>query len=158
VLFSNAGYTYLDVRPSLELSEAGKVKACVNIPIVNSKWVYNKELRKKEMVKEPNASFVADVQKRFPNTEAPLLIACSDGRTYSIDALEALDEAGYTNLVGLRGGYYNWYATWDANLRRRRNGEYAEQYTHDGDSCGIHSSGAGFERVDSVEKWAPPKF
>ena len=32
------------------------------------------------------------------------------------------------------------------------------QYTHDGDSCGIHSSGAGFERVDSVENWQLPKY
>ena len=25
-----------------------------------------------------------------------------------MDALVALDEAGYTNLVGLKGGYYAW--------------------------------------------------
>jgi hypothetical protein len=29
----------------------------------------------------------------------------------------------------------------DNKLGRRFFGEYAEQYTHDGDSCGIHSSG-----------------
>ena len=109
------------------------------------------------------------------------------------------------------GGFYAWYRTFDNNLRKRRNGEYAETYTHDGDSCGIHASGgwvgacggggevqvewrearplaappplltharsarahiappsppphtpsppgAGFSRVDSVEKWVPPKF
>lgn len=50
------------------------------------------------------------VEKRFPNKEtAKLLVSCADGRQYSIDALEALDEAGYTNLVGLRGGYYGWF-------------------------------------------------
>lgn len=43
------------------------------------------------------------VEKRFPNKNAPLLIGCSDGTTYSIDALEILDEAGYTTLVGLKG-------------------------------------------------------
>jgi len=57
-----------------------------------------------------------------------------------------------------QGGYYAWFKVFDNNLRRRMTGEYAEQYTHDGDSCGIHSSGAGFERVDSVEKWVPPSF
>jgi rhodanese-related sulfurtransferase len=36
-------------------------------------------------------------------------VACANGRQYSIDALEALDEAGYTNLVGLRGGYTAWF-------------------------------------------------
>jgi rhodanese-related sulfurtransferase len=50
------------------------------------------------------------VEKRFPNkSAAKLLVACADGRQYSIDALEALDEAGYTNIVGLRGGYYAWF-------------------------------------------------
>lgn len=43
------------------------------------------------------------VEKRFPNKNAPLLIGCSDGTTYSIDALEILDEAGYSTLVGLKG-------------------------------------------------------
>jgi hypothetical protein len=43
------------------------------------------------------------VEKRFPDKETYLIIGCSDGLTYSIDALEMLDEAGYYNLVGLRG-------------------------------------------------------
>jgi hypothetical protein len=30
-------------------------------------------------------------------------VADSDGRTYAIEALEALDEAGYVNMVGLKG-------------------------------------------------------
>lgn len=37
---------------------------------------------------------------RFPNKETNILIACSDGKAYSMDALVALDEAGYTNLAG----------------------------------------------------------
>ena len=31
------------------------------------------------------------------------MVGCSNGTTYSIDALELLDEAGYSNLVGLKG-------------------------------------------------------
>lgn len=54
-------------------------------------------------------SLLLQVQKRFPSKEAKLIVACSNGRQYSIDALEALDEAGYTNLVGLRGGYTSWF-------------------------------------------------
>lgn len=42
------------------------------------------------------------VEKKFPNKEAKLLVGCSNGRQYSIDALVALDEAGYVNLVGLK--------------------------------------------------------
>ena len=46
----------------------------------------------------------------------------------------------------------------DNKLNRRKSGEYAEQYTHDGDSCGIHSSGAGFPRMDPADQWVPPAF
>lgn len=45
------------------------------------------------------------MKKRFPDTETRLLIGCSDGKKYSIDALQALDEEGYTNMVGLRVSY-----------------------------------------------------
>ncbi len=58
--------------------------------------------------------------------------------------------------AGAQGGFYAWFRVFDNKLGRRRTGEYAETYTHDGDSCGIHSSGAGFERVDTVGTWQPP--
>ena len=38
--------------------------------------------------KSPNDNFVEDFKRKFPDLETPILIACSDGRTYSIDALE----------------------------------------------------------------------
>lgn len=57
-----------------------------------------------------------------------------------------------------QGGYYGWFRVFDNKLKRRVNGEYAEQYTHDADSCGIHASGAGFERVDAADQWVPPSF
>ncbi|KAK9825933.1 hypothetical protein WJX81_008674 [Elliptochloris bilobata] len=158
VLYSEDGYTYLDVRPELEVQEVGRVKNSVNIPIVNATRKYDPEQKKKVVKKEPNDAFADMVKKEFPDTEAKLLIACSDGRQYSMDALMALDEAGYTNIAGLKGGYYAWFRVFDNKLNRRRTGEYAEQYTHDGDSCGIHSSGAGFERVDTADRWVPPSF
>lgn len=46
----------------------------------------------------------------------------------------------------------------DNKLGRRRFGEYQENYIHDGDSTGIHGSGAGFERVDAIEPWVPPDY
>jgi len=39
-------------------------------------------------IKSPNENFIRDFKKKVPDLETPLLIACSDGRTYSIDALE----------------------------------------------------------------------
>lgn len=48
------------------------------------------------------------VERKFPDKDAGLVVGCSNGRAYSMDALMALDEAGYTNLVGLKGGFYAW--------------------------------------------------
>eukprot|EP00775_Hariotina_reticulata_P003527 gene3527-3796_t len=158
-LYSNGGYTYLDVRSTLEVGEVGKVKDSVNIPFVHASRVYDSEARKKVVKKEPNTEFIQQIERKFPDKQkAKLLVACSDGRQYSIDALEALDEAGYVNLVGLKGGYRSWFSVWDNKLQRRRYGEYSEQYSHDGDSAGIHSSGAGFEKMDPQEAWLPPSY
>mmetsp|Transcript_38072 Transcript_38072/g.84795 ORF Transcript_38072/g.84795 Transcript_38072/m.84795 type:complete len:235 (+) Transcript_38072:61-765(+) len=157
-LFSALGYAYLDVRPALEYEEAGKVVGSVNIPFMNSKRVWNAKEGKKVIEKAANPDFIKTVQKRFPKKDQPLLVACSDGRSYSIDALEALDGAGYTNIVGLKGGYYAWFRVFDNKLNRRRADNYTEDYSKDGDSCGIHSTGAGFERMDPKDMWVPPKY
>lgn len=158
VLFSEGGYTYLDVRPALEFEDIGKVVGSVNIPLYVSTRKYDTEAKKKRVVKKDKVEdWIQKVEKRFPDKSVKLLIGCSNGTQYSIEALEALDEAGYENIVGLKGGFYSWFAVFDNKLGRRFFGEYAEQYTHDGDSCGIHSSGAGFDRVDKVEPWVPPE-
>lgn len=156
-LYSNGGYTYLDVRTALEVDEVGKIKDSVNIPFMLASKKYDSETRTKTLSVVPNPDFLAQVQKRFPNKESKLLIACSNGTKYSLDVLETLDEAGYVNLAGLKGGYQAWFRTFDNKMQRRRYGEYAEQYSHDGDSCGIHSSGAGFEKMDPQDGWIYPK-
>jgi hypothetical protein len=120
--------------------------------------VYDPEQNKKVVVREENPAFIAEVEKRFPDKETRLLVGCSDGKAYSMDALGALDEAGYTNLVALKGGYYAWLRTWDNNLRRRRGDGYTEASTADGDSTGIHGTGHGFARVDKIESWVPPSY
>lgn len=73
-------------------------------------------------------------------------------------AHQMLDEAGYVNLVGLKGGYYAWFRVFDNKLNRRRHDGYTEDFSHDGDACGIHGTGAGFARVDAIEAWVPPKY
>lgn len=161
VLFSELGYKFLDVRPEAELDATGKVKQCINIPIMNAKFRYDTEKKEKVLEKSeiPEEEWLAAVAKVIPDKSTPILVCCSDGTAYSMDALGALDEAGYETLVGLKGGFYAWYRVWDANLRRRRGDGYTEAYEHGADSCGIHASGAGFaEMADKIEAWVPPKF
>ena len=67
-------------------------------------------------------------------------------------ALEALDEAGYVNIVGLRGGYNMWNRTWDAKLRRRNlPGNFEEEWQHGADGCGVHATGASFQNQDAFQ-------
>ncbi|KIY96928.1 hypothetical protein MNEG_11036 [Monoraphidium neglectum] len=56
------------------------------------------------------------------------------------------------------GGYNAWYNVFDNKLKRRVYGEYAETYIHGGDSCGIHASGAGFDKVDAIERITLPVY
>ncbi|EFJ45243.1 gonidia-specific protein KA_k47 [Volvox carteri f. nagariensis] len=162
-LFSNGGYTWLDVRSELENDEVGKVKGSVNIPFVHLKRVYDPETKERVMKKTPNPDFIKMVEKRFPKKDVKLMVGCSNGKAYSIDALEALEEAGYTNLTFVRGGYNAWFRVFDNKFNRRNYGEYQERYDgHDqlsmGDSCGIHASGAGFDKVDKADRWSLPVY
>lgn len=152
------GWVYLDVRPQLEVEEAGCFRQSCNIPIYDAQRTYDPEKQRKVLTRQPNPDFIPWVQQTFPDLETPFIVGCSDGVTYALDALEALDEAGYTYLVGLKGGYNAWARTFDNNLRRRRGDGFVEAYTHDGDSCGIHGTGAGFARMDAVDKWGAAKF
>jgi len=61
VLFSEDGYTYLDVRPRLEYEEAGRVKGSVNIPLQNAKRVWDPEQKKKVIEREDNDKFMEQV-------------------------------------------------------------------------------------------------
>lgn len=42
--------------------------------------------------------------------------------------------------------------------RRRRHDGYTENDSHEAAGCGIHGTGAGFERVDKIETWVPPSY
>ena len=102
-----------------ELDATGKVKGCINVPFMNAKYRFDTEKREKVLEKTeiPEEEFIAAVEKRIPDKSTPILVCCSDGTAYSMDALGALDDAGYETLVGLKGGFYAWYRVWDANLR-----------------------------------------
>ena len=87
--------------------------------------------------RKENPDFIQNVEKSFPDKEnIKLLVGCSDGRQYTMDALMALDEAGYVNIVGLKGGYYGWNDIFDNKGKRRMRGEYEEDHFKGGDSAG----------------------
>lgn len=114
------------MRPEYELDQAGKVRGCVNVPVYTAENKYDAAAGKKILKKFPNEKFIAQVEKKLPNKATKLIVACSDGKSYCMEALEALDEAGYENIVALKGGYYAWFRCWDNNLRRRRGDGYTE--------------------------------
>lgn len=60
-LYSNGGYTYLDVRTTLEVDEVGKIKDAVNIPFMLASRRYDPETREKKLVKEQNTEFIRQV-------------------------------------------------------------------------------------------------
>ena len=50
--------------------------------------------------------------------------------------MQLLDEAGYTNIVGVKGGFNKYYSTFDAKNRRRVVDIMESVYTADGDAAG----------------------
>lgn len=150
VLMKEAGYIYLDVRSYLAVDTYGHVPGSVNIPIIAASRKWDSEKGDNVVTVEPLDDFIDHVKYVFPEKDTPLLVACATGRQYSIDALMALDDEGYENIVGLKGGFNRWTRTFDNNMRRRGNPKYETVYNADGDGMGIHSTGAGFARMDSV--------
>ena len=149
-------YAYLDVRTEFEFDEgyaalAPGVKLAVNIPIIKAKPYFNSETNSRDYRQSPNKDFVKMVEKKYPDKDTKIMITCSDGSKRTIMALMALDEAGYTNLVGMRGGYFKWTKFYDNKMRRRKYDNYQEVYTADGDGCGIHGTGAGFANLNKEE-------
>lgn len=145
----DAGYKWLDVRSKPEYEEE-RVVGSVNVPIINATKKFNVETKDKELKQAgKNESFLQEVEKKFPKKEETfLLIGCSDGRNRAIQALQILDEAGYTNIVGIKGGFNKYYSLFDAKNRRRVKDNLESVYTADGDAAGIHDSGAQFDMVD----------
>lgn len=145
------GYKWLDVRSKPEYDEERTVGS-VNIPIINATKKFDTETKERVLVQgKKNEDFMKQVEKKFPKKDAFILVGCSDGRNRAIQALQLLDEAGYSNIVGIKGGFNKYYSTFDAKNRRRVVDIMESVYTADGDAAGIHDSGAQFDRMD-----APP--
>ena len=132
-LFSDHGYNILDIRSEVEIDQIGNFPRSLpsdhpanggkffEVPLIFAKSQYDSEAGKKVMKNmEKNEGFIRKVEELFPDkANAKIIVACSDGRNRAIQALEALDAAGYVNIVGLRGGFNMWNRTWDAKMRRR---------------------------------------
>ena len=56
-LLELGGYTYLDVRPALEVEEAGSVQGCVHVPLVDATPVFDAS-GGREVEASPNAQFL----------------------------------------------------------------------------------------------------
>ncbi|MFT7677644.1 MAG: rhodanese-related sulfurtransferase [Planctomycetota bacterium] len=85
-------YTFLDVRTPEEF-EAGHPPGAYNIPY----------LFRGPGGAQPNASFLAQVQKHF-DTSTSLVLGCAVG-VRSAHACELLAGAGFGSLVNMDGGY-----------------------------------------------------
>lgn len=161
VLYSHGGYTILDIRSEVEVDKYGKIPVsrapeggkAVCVPFqLSRKWFENGAV---QVETSANPDFISEVQGRFA-PDAKLIVMDFDGQDNALDALDMLFDNGYEEIVGLQGGYRNWFRTWDNKLKRRNLGEYQEHSWGEGEtSCGIHASGAGFENQDaqSADFW-----
>ena len=156
VLNAEGGYTFLDVRSKAEYEY--KIAGSVNVPIINATWKFSVEQKRKVPTQSVNADFVKQVQAKF-KPDAKLIVTCSDGVTRSMAALQALDAAGFVNLVGMRKGYNGFSRIFDSKFNRRVDPDAMKEVDAPDfldQSTGIHGTGAGFQRVDSVP-WVPVK-
>ena len=153
-LVSDLNYTFLDVRSNVAVDEGKLLPKYVkvkHVPMVLCKRGFEDGVRTYEYKNCEQQDWMDAVKKAFPDTDQAIVVICADGRKNTIPALVTLEEMGYTNIVGLKGGYRRWSNVFDNKLGRRVFGEYKENYMHGADTCGIHASGAGFAKMDPRE-------
>ncbi|MGH7907967.1 MAG: rhodanese-like domain-containing protein [Candidatus Binataceae bacterium] len=92
-LRDNSNSIYLDVRTEAEF-EKGHPSDAVNVPVVFIKGPGQME---------PNDEFLTVVEKAIPK-DSKLVVGCMSGGR-SQRACEMLEQAGYTDLVNVRGGF-----------------------------------------------------
>ena len=92
-LSGNPGAVYLDVRTEGEFAQGHPVGA-INIPVVFIKGPGQMEV---------NPDFVAIAEKVLPKTTMLVVGCLAGGRSQR--ACEMLEEAGYSDLTNVRGGF-----------------------------------------------------
>lgn len=93
ILSSGRGAVYLDVRTEAEFAQ-GHPAGAINIPVVFIKGPGQLEV---------NPEFLEVSAKVLPG-DATLVVGCQSGGR-SQRACELLQEAGYTDLINVRGGF-----------------------------------------------------
>lgn len=93
ILQENADALYLDVRTEEEFAQAHPAGA-INLPVV---------FLKPGAAPQPNASFLAVAEKVLPH-DRKLVVGCMAGGR-SQRACEILEQAGYSDLTNVRGGF-----------------------------------------------------
>jgi rhodanese-related sulfurtransferase len=93
ILQSNPDAIYLDVRTEEEFAQ-GHPAGAINIPVV---------FLKPGAAPQPNDSFLAVAQKVLPQ-DKKLVVGCMAGGR-SQRACEILEQAGYSDLTNVRGGF-----------------------------------------------------
>ena len=82
------GYTWLDVRSKAEAEEE-RIVGSVNIPLINATKKFDSEVGDRVLKQgKKNPDFMSQVEKKFKNKEALILVGCSDGRNRAIQALQ----------------------------------------------------------------------
>ena len=160
------GYDVLDIRcqdeidanekcpnplgPPTDAAQPNKGNRLKVIPLINATRKYDFELKEKVYVQTGlNKNFKDDILKAYPDKQKKLMIVCSDGRQRAIHALETLDELGYVNIVGIKGGANLWNREWDAKMRRRNlPGQFKQNFSHGGYSPQLHGTGGQFQKAD----------
>lgn len=92
LLQEDANAVLVDVRTKVEHSFVGHPPKAIPIP-----WKEAPEW-------QVNPQFVAEVKKAAPDLQAPVLLLCRSGQR-SLDAANALQDAGYQLLVNIVDGF-----------------------------------------------------
>eukprot|EP00471_Norrisiella_sphaerica_P005592 CAMPEP_0184489348 /NCGR_PEP_ID=MMETSP0113_2-20130426/15130_1 /TAXON_ID=91329 /ORGANISM="Norrisiella sphaerica, Strain BC52" /LENGTH=125 /DNA_ID=CAMNT_0026872707 /DNA_START=174 /DNA_END=551 /DNA_ORIENTATION=+ len=110
--YLSEGYSLLDVRPSFEVEEKPLPSSVssTHIPLYEKAtgddtkvqqflaWAQGQTFTVK------NSGFLDEVKKAFPELDAKILVGCKGG-VRSILAMKELENAGYTSLAWIGGGY-----------------------------------------------------
>lgn len=94
LLDSDPKGVYLDVRSTMEF-EQGHAPGALNIPLLHFDPV------RRQMT--PNPDFMAVVEVALPR-EVPIVCGCASGQR-SLRAAEMMQQAGYTGVVNMAGGF-----------------------------------------------------
>jgi hypothetical protein len=158
------GYQLLDVRSDYELDLNGKVgnrranppvRESLHAPIFQVKKSIDQATFQLVLDPTPNPNFMATLQKLIPKKDTGVVIMDSDSLNRSIQVAIMMEAAGYTNICIMQWGYNGFTNKFTNKLTRRRSDGYKEnndQGAQGSDSAGIHSSGAGFARMDAIDK------